>query len=182
MAVPSKDIEFEIQTLLIQEYSMVMDADQNDAVFMRDFTFFDHCNDYILNSYRYNVNLFTSGSRRIDRFSISFFDYAEWYNSARSYIRGIIYNTSASSKWSNNPSNYTRYYCSKSTGPAWKKCREVAAGSVGASYSKQIGPSLCKVEKISDHMLRYSESDNGLIVPLNNGEGCLYWEFDYEKV
>jgi len=169
--IPDKELEFEIVINLIEELVTMQDFDNNSSIFMREFTFFDHTCDHILNSYRYNMEDFIKGARRKDRFSISFFDYAEWY-----------WNTFHNSNNTNNPDNYERYYCSKNTGPGWKICRDVAGLSVGSRRSKEEGPIVGIAEKVSDHLIKYTETDNGLLVPLNHGAGCFYWEFNYEKV
>lgn len=155
---------------LLEEVVTTLDFDGNESVFMQDFTFYDYNNNHILNVYRYNMEDMVDDATRTDRFSVSFFDYAEWY-----------YNSFIESNRTNNPCNYERYFCSRNTGPAWIGCRKVASGNVGNSYSQEIGAVTCKVEKISNHMLKYIEYDHGLQVPLNHGTGCLYWEFSYDK-
>ena len=171
MLIPSKSLEFEIQSTLVEEIITVEDHDDNGSIFMREFVFLEHKCNHILNVYRFNFDDFAESPNRIDRFAISFFDYAEWYNR-----RTYDYNQS------NNPANYTRYYCSKNTGPAWNLCRSVAGSYIGYSATKTIGPTKCTVEKVSDHLLKYTEEDQGLIVPLNNGAGCLYWEFEFISI
>lgn len=169
--IPDATLEKEIILNLLHELTSVEDFDNNDSIYMREFTFFDYANDHVLNAYRFNMDSYTDVDSRIDRFTISFFDYAKWY-----------WETFHNSNQSNNPCNYTRYYCSKNTGPAWKACRDVAALSIGSYYEEERGPALCRVEKIGDHLLKYTEKHNGFPVHLNYGAGTIYWEFRYETV
>ena len=169
--IPEHDLEGEVLLNLLHELTLVEDFDNNGSIFMQDFTFFDRYNNHILNAYRFNMGQYTNLQGEVDRFSISFFDYVKWY-----------YESFHNSNQSNNPCNYARYYCSKNTGPAWKACRTVAAQAIGASYQEQRGPSLCKVEKIAENVLRYSEIHNNFPVLLNYGARYIYWEYRYDKL
>lgn len=168
----TQELEFEIMKDLVDELSSVADIDDNKSIFMKEFTFFDYSVDHILNAYRFNMEKFVDIKKRIDRFSISFFDYAEWY-----YYSKAKY----SPNFSNNPCNDTRYYCSRSTGPAWNLCRAVAGMDVGAFKEMKIGPSICRVEKETETMIKYTEVHNNKPVLLNRGASCLCWQFRYEK-
>lgn len=167
----TQELEFEIMRDLIDELSSVTDGDDNKSIFMKEFTFFDYSVDHILNAYRFNMEKFVDVKKRIDRYSISFFDYAEWY-----YYSKAKYNAGMS----NNPCNDSRYYCSRNTGPAWNVCRAVAGMNIGDFKEQKIGPSICRVEKVSDTMLKYTEEHNNFPVMLNHGAGCIFWQFRYE--
>ena len=104
--------------MLLSEYAIAEDIDDNDSVFLQDFAFFNYRSDHILNLHTVSASdLDPSVVKTPKRFNISFFDYVHWYYAAND------------AGYSNNPSNYHIYYCSKSTGPAWKECVNVAKQS-----------------------------------------------------
>lgn len=169
MLIPEKELEFDILVNLVRELSSCTDFDDNKSIYMREFTFFDYSNDHILNVTRFNMDRFVDVIDRIDRFSISFFDYAEWW-----------YYSKYAPNMSNNPNNIARYYCSRNTGPAWNLCREVAGSSIGTIKSEKIGPVTCFVEKIKNTLLKYYEEYNGRKSLVNRGSDYMLWQFRYE--
>lgn len=187
----TKDLEFAAMKLLLNEITLVEDLDDNGAIYLKDFTFFDMENNFMLASYMYNMSDYDDTAGRIAKFTISFVDYMEWYYCRTLTMPGLVPQEDEEGNtvmvdgqvpaYSNNPANVNRYYCSKNTGPGWKKCREVAAGGIGTSAYADIGPVRCKVEKISSNTLKYTESDAGVIVPLNHGLGYFLWNFTYER-
>jgi hypothetical protein len=167
----NKEIEFEIMISLLKEVAICEDKDENGSLFMREFTFFTDRNNHILNSFHFNLDDYADVIYETNKFSISLFDYADWF--WHKYLRADK---------NNNPLNTGKYYCSNYTGPGWNLSREAAEGNIGTVKSKNIGPSLCIVEKVSNTLLKYTETYNGELVPINYGSGSIFWEFSYKVI